>query len=367
MSPSKIMNSLLVFAVSLLVSGSMAATAAQGIAPNDTRITVKGCQFVERTVEALSFARFPAEHAAMDARDLGYNPEKAAATSGVRLLFATDSSEVTLHFTTPMLPLNRGADFAVFSEGRLIKEFTFNKSQSAAVALSFDAPDAGIHAYEVTLPSYASPHFKGMELDTGAALETYAYDKPIYVAIGDSISHGVGQRSATHLTWPFLLSQTMDWDLYNLAVGGGKISVPVAEQLAGLEQVDVMTILVGYNDWCFNGKSPEVFAADYHRFLDTVRGNHPETKIYCISMLYTRQAVSKKTGEPIEPMRQAVAEVVAKRQADGDSNIFFIQGDAISSEANLRGDDAPTDPVHLGIPGARLFAESMHQAINELQ
>ena len=88
-----------------------------------------------------------------------------------------------------------------------------------------------------------------------------------------------------------------------------------------------------------------------------------DTPIFCISPLYTARPVSEKTGIHISEHRQTVESIIKDRQVKGDSRIFLIKGDTITSQANLRGEEAPQDPVHLGIEGAALFSEQLFKII----
>ena len=336
--------------------------AQQAIKPNNPQLTFKGTKYISSSDELTSFSRFSPELMKMNTMQLGFNPKKAATTSGIRLLFKSDSSKLTFHFTASTKEENRGSDFAVFANDQFLKEFIFKKMKSDKMAFSVEAPKDGFNTYEVTLPSWSNAKFQGLEIDKAAEIKLYTYDRPIYVAFGDSISHGVGQRSAKHLTWPFKLSRHLKADLSNVAVGGGKVSLPVAKQLAELDKIDFMTCLIGYNDWCGNGKTVEQYTKDYKAFLNQVRSAHPKTKIFCISMLYTRTKISKKSKLPIDGFRQAVYDIVAERQAAGDKNISLIKGESLTSEANLR-EDQKSDPVHLGIKGADDLANKLQKII----
>ena len=344
---------------------AMTSFAQQVIKPNDSNLSFKGTQYVTSSDEFTSFSRFSPELMKMTSMQLGFNPGKAATTSGIRLLFKSNSKKVTFHFTASTKEENRGSDFAVFANDQFLKDFTFKKMKSDKMTFSVDSPKDGVNTYEVTLPSWSNAKFQGLEIDNDSTIQSYNYDRPIYVAFGDSISHGVGQRSATHLTWPFKLSRHLKADLSNVAVGGGKVSLPVAKQLGELDKIDFMTCLIGYNDWCGNGKTVEQYTKDYKAFLTQVRSSHPNTKIFCISMLYTRTKISKKSKLPIDGFRQAVYDIVAERQAAGDKNIFLIKGETLTSEANLR-EDQKSDPVHLGIKGADDLANKLNKIIAPL-
>jgi lysophospholipase L1-like esterase len=123
------------------------------------------------------------------------------------------------------------------------------------------------------------------------------------------------------------------------------------------KHIDVMTILIGFNDYNGEGVDLKTYKNRYEKVLKTIRSKHPNTKIYCITMTYTTQLNSKKTGIPAEGFRRSVREVVNSRQKNGDKNIYLIEGEKISSEKNLK------DKVHFSIEGAKNFANALYLQI----
>lgn len=345
----------------LLVSTSI-ASASQSISAHDERIQVLGTKYVTSTEVGLKFQRHSEDVLGLPAKELGLNPSKARNTSGIMLAFQTDSATTAARFH--VLEANyMGSAFGVFENGELIKEYKYNPKTTETV-LEFTSKSAGTSLFEIALPSFANVEFQGLEIDDGTKMEKNpALDHRVYVALGDSISHGVGQDGATHKTWPYLLSRKLNAELFNLAVGGGKISVPVGRMLSDWEQIDLITILIGYNDLHFDGKTPEIYGQTYDELLDAIRVNHPETKIYCITPLYTKTPVSKKTGHTVDEFRETLATLIQQRQAS-DKNLYLIKGDKITSEKNLRAAN-PKDPVHLGIEGAALLADELALIIGE--
>lgn len=324
-------------------------------------VGIQGCRYVERSEECIRFNRFREDVLALPRKQLGLNPDKARNTSGMVLSFETDSRAVTAKFG--VLSANYlGSGFGVFENGNLIQEFKFGPKDTVAV-LEFESTKPGASQFEIALPSFASVEFQGLEVDDFAEVRSVLEDdKPIYVALGDSISHGVGQDGFGHKTWPYLLSEELNIELYNLAVGGGKISVPVGRMLKDWERIDLITILIGYNDLHFDGKTPEQYREKYNELLDAIRINHPTTKIVCITPLYTNKPVSEKTGVNIEVFRTVLEELVAERKKT-DSNLVLIEGEKMSSAKNLRADQSQ-DPVHLSVEGAALFAQSVYAVLN---
>ena len=122
----------------------------------------------------------------------------------------------------------------------------------------------------------------------------------------------------------------------------------------------MITVLIGFNDYNGKGISAEEYSKRYTNVLNTLREKHPSTKIYCISMTYTTQNNSKTSQIPADDFRKVVREVVAKRQNNGDKNIFLIKGEDITNETSLK------DKVHFSIQGAHDFAEALYTAINKM-
>ena len=322
-------------------------------------VQVQGIKYMTKTEEGIRFSRFREDILAMPSRELGVNPAKARNTTGGIVVFSTDAKKITARFE--ILSANyMGAGFGVFENGKLINEFKFTPRQTEA-ALVFKSQSPGDSYFEIALPSFADVEFQALERDEDVASTIFqTLEKPVYVALGDSITHGVGQDGYGHKTWPFLLARKLDMELFNLAVGGGKISVPVGEMLEDWKRIDLITILVGYNGLHFNDKTPEIYKADYTRLLDAIRKNHPETRIACISLLYTKKPIAQKTGHTASEFRTALEELVAERN---DPNLILVKGEEISSGKNLQA-DKPQDPVHLGVEGAALLADELFLILN---
>jgi lysophospholipase L1-like esterase len=345
----------------ILLSSAIVASASAAISATNPYIQVKGTKYTAATESGLQFQRHREDVLQIPAKELGINPSKARNTSGIVLAFKTDSKNIKVSFRI-MAANYMGSGFGIFENGQLIVEPKLNPKATEAV-LEFSATAEGVSLFEIVLPAFSNVEFLGLELDGDDSLQPVPNsEKKVYVALGDSISHGVGQDGYSHKTWPYLLAQKKDAELFNLAVGGGKISVPVAAMLNDWEQIDFITILIGYNDLHFDGKTPETYRSKYNELLDAIRTNHPETKIYCITPLYTKKPVSAKTGHTVDEFRNAVAPMIRQRQAI-DKNLYLLEGDKITSEKNLRA--GTTDPVHLSIEGAALLADELAKRIGK--
>lgn len=358
MKPFKAKTTLLL----VVLAASIQTTAAKTIQADHPEILVQGSKYLQRSAEKIKMQRHDEAVLQIKRKELGLNPSKARNTSGIVLAFSTDSQTIKANFHISYCNY-LGSGFGVFENGKLIDEFHFSPKIKEA-SLEITSKSVGTSRFEISLPSFATTELLNLEIEEAAVFgPTPPNPRKVYVALGDSISHGVGQLGTTHKTWPFLLSQTLNHELFNLAVGGAKISIPVGKMLKDWEKIDLITLLVGYNDLHFDGKTPEEYVAKYGELLDAVRENHAQTPIFCITPLYTRKTVSAKTGATIQQYRDLLTTFIQNRQKT-DKNLHLIAGDTISSEKHLR-PESPKDPVHLGVEGARMLAESLHPIIEK--
>ncbi|VGO14517.1 hypothetical protein PDESU_03079 [Pontiella desulfatans] len=342
--------------ITLLTAVLAASAPATPVPATDPGIEVRGTKYAQPRNAGLRFQRHREDVLQLPRKELGINPDKARNGSGIVLAFQTDSDSIRANFR--ILSANyMGSAFGLFEDGKLAKEFKFNPKTSEA-KLEFERRGSG--CFEIALPSFANVEFLGLELD-GQLKKPSPPNAPVYVALGDSISHGVGQHGATHTTWPFLLSRKLNAELFNLAVGGGKVSVPIGNMLEDWKRIDYITILVGYNDLHFDQKTPEGFATQYGELLDAIRANHPDTPVYCISLLHTKKPTSEKTGHTANEFRTALSKLVGTR-AQTDAHLHFVAGETITSAKNLQADN-PKDPVHLGEEGAAMLADELYRII----
>ncbi len=288
---------------------------------------------------------------------------KAQTTTGITINFATDSDSIQMEFLA--LPsINRGSEFAIYENGVLIKSFKFN-AKDKIMNPNFNSQTTKISEYEITLPSWSNVALTSLKIDNDSNLVPIRREKNAkYIAIGDSITHGVGQGSATHLTYPYLLAKQLNLELYNLAVGGSKVSVPTAKMLSEFNDVALITLLIGYNDWNSPKADLTIFEKQYQTMLNTMRASQASAEIFVITPLFTKRKLSKVGNVPIIDYRRAITKIVNDMIQSGDTKLHLIHGDSITSNENLR-HDKPEDPVHLGIKGAASLSTQLHKIILE--
>ncbi len=349
-----IIISLLIAAIVLQYT-NVSAKGKKFIKPNDGKITISGAFFLEKRSDIVILNRFDVK--TLKAKDTYMNPQKANAQSGVSIAFSTNSKTITFHFTKREDTKNRAGTFGVFKNGKLIREIKTSKDKPAD-AVTIINPDGATWAnWKLVLPPFYGLNFTGIDLDKNCEYrKTTNTPNKVYVAIGNSITQGTGQKGS-YQSYPFLLAQKKNWQLYNLGVGGSKISWPVADMISK-KNIDVITILWGYNDWNAGFKADGIIKTNYTKLLEKLLKEHPKTKIYCILPTATKRTSPKKGDEKLEHIRQTQEDIVKSFQQKGYNNLFLINGQALTDISYLR------DLVHFNIEGAAKFAAKLDKAIN---
>ena len=343
----------------LLLLAPLAGFAQTKIPADHPGIHIHGAKYIQKIDSVIHIERFPDSLLALSATRLQFNPVKAHVNTGVLISFKTSSPKIKANFRVAAGE-NRGSVFGIFQNGQFSGSVKFTKNDGPILSFEITPEFPGTETiYEITLPIWANAEFMGLELDAISDLvsDYVPVEKKIYVAYGNSITHGTGQ-SATFETYPFQVSRKFNWELFNVAVGGAKTSVAIADMLRDdFDRIDFMTILIGYNDYNFQGIDTTEYKNRYTAVLNSIREKHQSTEIFCITQTFTWQDSSKTSGIPIADFRTALTNLVKSRQAGGDRHLYLIRGEAITSAGNLK------DRVHFTVEGAKLFADSLAHSI----
>ncbi len=330
------------------------------IAPNNENIQVYGSNFTKMEGDEMIMHRHSDEAYKGKTKDLLYNPVKARTSTGMYIEFKSNSPTIKFKFKTAK-GNPKYALFNVFQDGEFDKKEGYKYVENGEMALEISSKNKNKETlYRITFPLMTDIHFLGLEIDDKSELcKLKRKSKPVYVAYGDSVTHGTGQKNTSE-TYAYQLAEKMGYELFNTAVGGAKTSTVMAEMIRDdFKKIDMITVLIGYNDYNGKGISTEEYTKRYTNILNIFREKHPDTKIYCISMTYTTQTNSKTSQIPADDFRKVVREVVAKRQENGDKNLFLIKGEDITTKANLK------DKVHFSVQGAHDFAEALFSEIEK--
>jgi len=325
---------------------------------NSEKISYDGIWFAEKSAEKVILNRHSAE--------LLSNPESGISSSslpyactqtGVKIRFKTKSKYVYLGFEDRQDAGKAGLHnaFNVYTDG--VKYKTYESLKFTIVS-----PKAGTQSvlYEIVLPSLYGVNFIALSLDDGYELEEiFPLNKPVLTVIGTSISHGTGQQSSSVDTYPYILSENMNWELVNLAVAGAFTGWPVAQLVTG-KKVDYIIVELGFNDWMWDNKTLSEKEIQYTRLIDTLRANQKDAKIFCITSITTTETTPKMgAGFSLDDYRNMVIRTVKDRRKNGDMNIFVINGEDMTSS------DMLDDGVHLNVNGAKTFGNRLTTIIKK--
>lgn len=312
------------------------------ISPDDPSIRYNGIAESEVNESRAVLRRFTEAYIQTG---VGFGQSKARTQSGVSISFKTSSPVVALYFEPLPDSDQRTRNFAIFRDGEFymdgISELEFEILNTAGES----------HDYELYLPIFSGVIFRGLELSEGEVLELPEPENmPGYVAIGNSITHGVGQSNGSHLTYPYHLADSLGYRLYNMGIGGSSINSNVISNVRALpDPPELISVLWGYNNTIFSSADLSTAMEDYDSLVCQLAREFPGARIVGILQTYTTSTTGNNPANSIERLRQEQLEILEQRRLEY-ANIHIIDG------LELSGPDDLSDAVHLSDDGALNFA-----------
>jgi lysophospholipase L1-like esterase len=343
------------------------------VQPNDINLRYTGVVYNNITETEATFYRFPFSYATENESNTSpfvqvKTAKTAAASTGISIEFKTNSKIIKAKFSE-LTTLTKGVytlDFAVYKNGALYDVFTDTDEE-----IEFSLSDlSGVNnIWRITMPSFAQIKFLGLEIDQSANLQTLSEDnRPIYVAIGNSITHGMGQTNlSTHLTYPWLVADSLNFHLYNWGTGGSKVHESVFENFAASKLTpDVVTVLWGYNDInCahVNCNTDEYIInytlVFYESLMTNLASTYPNATIIGILPTYS-STPDKSTVRSLGYLRTK-QELIIKELKSSYDNISFFNGNDVTDVGSLN------DDVHLNDLGAEQVANRIIKELYDLE
>lgn len=310
--------------VFLLVATAWCSALAADTIPAD-HPAIRFSDFVEKEILPDGAVRF---HRILDVPGRGYRWDNP----GARVRFRTDARAISvrLRYSEKHVSPSARAPGGVFLiDGRGDPAWTFTSRSRDTLrpveelALELPVPSAaGFHDYAIVLPYGDSVDFRGLAVSAGAAFATPAPRPAVrYVAYGDSITHGFTASDIAH-TYTYLLATARDWELVNLGLGG-RSARPLEGDTVGRLGGDVVTVLIGVNDWQ-GGVAPADYRQAMHGLLTRIRAHRAGVPIYAITPLWVSpQWKPAKARFPLEAYRQALRDLLAELP---DPDIRLVEG-----------------------------------------
>lgn len=298
----------------------------------------------------------------------------AQATSGITMNFRTESPIAKAHF---FVDENRTSSttywsgFGVFKDGEFVNEVRKARG-SSEVELTLENTSGGIADWQITLPAGSAAEFIKLEIIVDYDLEPIEVnDKPIYVAIGNSITHGIGTvYFHTHHTYPWLIGDSLDYHVYNFGIGGSVVNDEITSNFDGSITPELISVLWGYNDVHYGVEQSwnpdqddylyDITFPRYRNLLTDLAVRFPSACIMAILPTYTDNPVNDSDPDrTIALLRTEEENIITDLQLTYP-NIYMMDGALYTSEV---GD--LQDQVHPSIAGNQSLAEGFIQELGQ--
>lgn len=210
-------------------------------------------------------------------------------------------------------------------------------------------PDRRIRDITIYFPLYSGVEDLWLGLQKGALLREgsrYRYEAPV-LYYGSSITQG-GCASRPGNSYEGFISRRLDCDYINLGFSGsGKAESAMAEYLAGLNaSVFVM-------DYDHNAPDAAYLKQTHGRLYRIYRSKNPAVPIIMVSRPdYTSDALSAEC-------REVIRHTYENARAQGDENVYFVDGEHLFRGYGLSDADCTVDGSHPNDLGFFRMAEKI--------
>lgn len=209
--------------------------------------------------------------------------------------------------------------------------------------------DAVEKPWRILCPYGSTTTLKALCLSDDAQLLPLGAPRPVrWLAHGDSITHGAHSLHPG-MTYVNLVADQLGWDAINMGFGGSAWGdAVVAEYIASRDDWDILSIAIGTNTFGGSKEPAADFGPRYARFIEIIRGAHPEKPILCITPLWRRHdgppEMTNECGDLPQAFRDVIAAVVERKRRD-DAHLALLDGRAlIGSPRGLTVDQLHPDP-----------------------
>lgn len=286
--------------------------------PDDPSIQYSDYQSVAVTSSSARFSRSIVDGQGFD-----------TCSPAARARFSTNATEIVinLQYTNLVTRIDTyNGVGAILVDGAFY--IAFNRAQGAAgpfsVGINFGT--AVNRLIEIVWPYCASVDLISIQRTAGSTLTSpSARPATIYVAAGDSITHGF-VANEVYSEWAYLLAQSKGWRIINMGYGGRQVA-PSDATVIGALGASVATYLIGYNN--FAAQTPlATFKANYKIWISNFRVGSPSCKLYCMTPTYSPNSFGSLTLENYrQQIRDAVSEI-------GSALNIVVEGEALATNSS---------------------------------
>ncbi len=292
----------------------------------------------------------------------------AGVSAGGRVRFKTDSDFIVVHGdhyyseNGNLMPYAATSGFDIYftenGKQRYKGVFTGSQGPNKTYIESRLRYDNEMKEVTIYFPIYAAFNSVYIGLREGCTIEAadpYTYEKPV-VYYGSSIVHGVGIMRPSS-AYPSIISRRLNNNFINLGFGGAaKGEKAIMEYIAGLD----MSVFV--YDYDHNTPSYEHLEQTHYAGYKIFREKQPDTPVIFASRVDYYNGdfeMNKKTRELIRSNYE-------RAKAEGDRNVYFVDGAKIYPDDPVLRDECTSDNCHPNDKGYSLMADKFGEIIEKL-
>ncbi len=328
------------------------------IPATDNRLTWNGIASLEAGDGWLKPWRIPHQDQDLYSPGVSELAGRAEMASGVRIRFASDTTELTLH-TEPLL---EGGNFDLYADDNLIATASFSTGQTAT---HFANLPPGDKMLELWLSQAMPVAVRSLEISAGSAIGRSEDTRLKWVTYGSSITH-CRTAGSPSFTWPGVVARGKNFNLTSFGFGGQCHADPMMARLIRDREADFLSIKIGINIYGGSSLGPRAFRPAIIGTIATIREGHPNTPFAVCSPIWghDREDTPNSVGLTLQQMRLEIQEAVASFQKRGDTNLYYIDGLKLFNKDLAH--HLP-DNLHPDAEGYRLMGENFLTEAFEIQ
>ncbi len=233
--------------------------------------------------------------------------EKMTQSAGVVCRFTTNSK--MLAFTYTVEAIGAWQSFDVWVNGVFLSH-TACSTLTGRVELALPYEQSRVEIY---FPSHREGRIFDVTLDDGADFSAPKAPKYRILFKGDSITHG-STSSFCSMAYSHQLARALDAHIVNQGIGGEEFN-PAAVDTELAEEIDLIVVAFGTNDWSHAPSHSHMVGA-VNGFLAALRDFYPTKKIAMILPIWRADhtLMNKPTGS-FEEMRNVLCTAAARFDA----------------------------------------------------
>lgn len=285
--------------------------------------------------------------------------------TGGRIRFKTNSSRIVLRVSVPNVSTRSIITMLTQAGFDFYKTINGKQEYIGCIYPPIDLTDGYINELNlgdgekeltIHMPLYNDVSDVHIGLEKGATLlpaNDYKYEKPI-LFYGSSITHGASV-SRPGQAYEAMLARRYDTNFINLGfASGAKAEDAIIEYMASLDY----SIFV--SDYDHNAPTPEHLEATHEKLYKAVRAKHPDVPYIMLTkpILY-----HKLDNAENDRRREIIYATYQNALANGDKNVYFIDGKAIFKD--IPTGDCTADSVHPNDLGMHIMANAIGKIIEE--